>query len=293
MPANNPIPRIERVPTLDFNNTELYTFQGYISPLVTRITTSTASNMEILPMPAIGLNMTYDHEFRGPSLKCGNATGTRLKNMTDIWNATERMISGTAAGQLQYLAYTLSEDISGSAYSTNATDFVRQCVMEGDHGRCDAGYYFSPVISAKMSEDSTVCFMYDTTFSVRFSAFGSTQVITNYTFDHHEKSDHSSWRALSRAIPTILNGAIGVSMSGPVGQQADNGQSSLVTIRTRIMETALIGLVSTAFNGQWGNQIKDIDPEDKLLARNRTLAQMIEELSRNQTLSLFSSDRLW
>ncbi|KAK8016601.1 hypothetical protein PG993_014790 [Apiospora rasikravindrae] len=285
---------IQSVPTLNLRDSGLYTFSGLgtggLSPLITRITTSVASNMEILPMPAIdNRDGMYQHEFRAPSMRCEAATGSRLQNMTGIWNATEKEISGSAGGQLQYLAYTLAEGPDGKPRTSyNATEYVRQCIA-GENCPTSGG----PAIAARLSDESIVCFVHNTTFKVQFAGLGRTQIITTYTFEYHEAASDGISQALARAITTILNGAIGAAMSGPVAHSGDSGASSLITIKTRIMETALIGLVSTAFKGAWGGPIQDLAKEDKLLARNRTLATMIEELSRNQTLSLFSSERLW
>lgn len=61
------------VPTLNFNDSSLYTFSGLgdgSSPLLTRLTFATASNMQIRPLQAIATNTTYRHEFLGLSLKC-------------------------------------------------------------------------------------------------------------------------------------------------------------------------------------------------------------------------------
>lgn len=101
------------------------------------------------------------------------------------------------------------------------------------------------------------------------------------------------YQTIPRALATVLNGAIGAWAAGPVPQQDDNGNIGLTTFRTRVMSTALIGLVSTAFSGAAGSTLQDLPSADHNLAANRTLAQMIEGPSRNQTLSLFSSERLW
>ncbi|KAF2626213.1 hypothetical protein BU25DRAFT_412047 [Macroventuria anomochaeta] len=68
------------VPTLDFNDSSLYTFKGLgggSSPLLDRLTVGSASRMEILPMRAIAPNTTYRHAFEDPSLKCSMMNATR------------------------------------------------------------------------------------------------------------------------------------------------------------------------------------------------------------------------
>lgn len=137
--------------------------------------------------------------------------------------------------------------------------------------------------------------VYDTHFGLNFHDIGNTQSIIDMRFEWLEKNGmkRQLYTPFSRALTTLLNGAIGAQMSGPVAHSGDSGRSSLVTRRTRVMSTALTGLVTTAFSGQFGGALSNIPQADRELASNRTLAQMIEELSRNQTLSSFSSDRLW
>ncbi|KAJ4334525.1 hypothetical protein N0V95_009151 [Ascochyta clinopodiicola] len=113
----------------------------------------------------------------------------------------------------------------------------------------------------------------------------------SYEFDL-EASDSVSDQ-LAVAIADILNGAIGATMAGPAAHQFDNGGAFLASAHTRIMETALIGFVSTAFDGTFGGPLAELPMADRELTKNKTLPAALEELSRNVTLSLFSSDRLW
>lgn len=102
-----------------------------------------------------------------------------------------------------------------------------------------------------------------------------------------------AYDAISQVLATILNGAIGAYMAGPQAHTMDSGSADIITRPTKVMSTALIGLVSTIFSGKWGLTLSDISLADHDLAANRSLTQMIEELSRNQTLSSLSSKRLW
>jgi hypothetical protein len=288
------------VPTLNFNNSALYSFSGLgdsTSPLLTRLTTAMASNMEVLPMRAIASNTTYSHEFVGPSLKCEPATERRLANMTAIWNHTQSVLSGSAGGKLMYLAYTQFEYGEQKATETDVKSFVSRCVT-GDAYSAVCLPYSGPAISARVGNESITCSVHDTRFNITFRAVGNTQTMNDVRFTWLGKSNAgSSWgtpyQATGQALATLLNGAIGASISGPAGQQFDSGTAGLNTRRTRVMSTALIGLVSTGFTGTWGGPLAELPSADRSLAANKTLAMMIEELSRNQTLSLFSSERLW
>lgn len=274
------------IPTLNFNDSSLYQTPGLgdgTSPLLTRLTSATVSNVAILPMQAVAPNITYHHEFLGPSLKCDTTTGERLANMDTIWNLTRRSIHGLAGNELMYLAYTMTEDdpLNPSSTPFNFSDFVSGCVTGGPCG-CSG----CP-ISVRVYNESVTCVMLDTHFDLDIRSVGDTQSITGLSWQWFSESDVNNrpvYSILSQALATILNGAIGAGGSGPF--QGDG--FSLTTYQTRVMSTALIGTIGSAFN-----YLLPLPRADQEMAANRTLAQMIEELSRNQTLSLFNSEVLW
>jgi hypothetical protein len=285
------------VPTLDFNEKSLYTFNGFgdgSPPLITRLTSAMASNMEVMPMRAVAPNTTYQHEFVGPSLKCEVAIGKRRDRINTIWEAT----ADVKYEDLMYLSFTLDDSSDGWISKLTASNFVAQCVKGSAYDLCNA--VSGPIIWARLRNETITCSVYVTRFKLEFGAVGNIQVIQDMRFDWLEPIEgistttNSIYRAISQALVTILNGSIrgediGTTNFGGV----TNSTISLYTERTRIMSTALIGLLSSAETQPWSGATSNIQQADRDLAANRTLAEMIEELSRNQTLSLFSSDRLW
>lgn len=257
--------------------------------------------MNVLSMPAAVPNTTYKQEFHGPSLKCDAATGHYLQNITNIYTTGQKLL-----GKIKYLSFTLPEyDRSQHIQSPwnrvdgahNATTYITQCVT--DSKPCNS-YREGPALMANLSGESIVCFMRNTTFKAHFAALGDTQTITSYTFDWSNRVTDPVSTAVSGALSAILNGVISVEeFATAVGKRSNNVTGAqLATYRTRIMETALIGLIPTdhrptATGLEVESSVAGLPQEDKLLAQNRTLADMIEELSRNQTLSLLSSRRLW
>ncbi|KAH7548874.1 hypothetical protein BM1_10647 [Bipolaris maydis] len=284
------------VTTLNFNESSIYTFSGFgggSSPLLTRLTFATASNMQILPLQAIATNTTYRHEFLRPSLKCEPATGQRLEDVDAIHNITLKRFTGSGGGQVMYLAYTRQDTPGNSRPMLNTEGFVAECVMSDRRGvSCDKSN--DPAISARVGKESITCILYDTHFDLDFRAVGNVQTLAGLRFEWLQKSngENESFKAILHELSTMLSGTIGASASGPVVHQYDSGTSTLVTFQTKVMSTALIGLVSTASTMQVGFLLHDLPQEDRDLAANRTLGEMLEELSRNQTLSLFNSNRL-
>ena len=95
------------------------------------------------------------------------------------------------------------------------------------------------------------------------------------------------------AIANILTGTYYFTASRGGGYQ-DVTMMYLFSARTSIGATALMGLVNEALDPQLpgqGNYVK-LPAADLALTKNKTLGEMVEELSRNVTLSFFSDTRL-
>ncbi|KAH7076758.1 hypothetical protein BKA63DRAFT_565135 [Paraphoma chrysanthemicola] len=296
------------VPTLNLHDLSLYQIRGLqdgSSPLLARLTSAMASNMEISPMPAIAPNITYQHEFVGPSLKCENATGDRLEQTIAIWEDAAGQL--TPVGTPLYVAYTLYEDADGKTDNTkNLTpgNIVSQCVTGIDYDTCF--FKDGPALSAQIGDEAIVCWVHDTRFKVNFQTSNQTQAIANTEYEWLGVSKESSsqgpiFQKISGSLTILLGGAIALDMVG--------SDPSLRSVRTNILSTALLGPIANAIgqlknvstDPQVGGRAEEVHYKnfsallgaDMELAIDRTLADMIEELSRNQTLSLFSSDRLW
>ena len=92
----------------------------------------------------------------------------------------------------------------------------------------------------------------------------------------------TSHYAITQAIANWLTGAL---------QGYDKG---LMTYSTRISQTALMGVFETTDgDSSYGYLAKSLISDDlKKLTRNLTVDKLVEELSRNLTLSLFSAEIL-
>jgi hypothetical protein len=294
------------VPALNFNDSSsLYTSIGLgdgTSPLLTRLTTAMASNLEILSMRAVAPNITYHHEFVGPSLKCEPATGRRLDTLNSVWNASEYTVSRSdrgLPGVLLYLAYTMQEFPDGStwlSFGMSSEQFVSKCLTGSVYPLCYRGA--GPMITARVGNENIVCFPRATRFDITFQSSVSTQNVKTIEFAWLESIKGVGYdldvvsERTATALATILNGII--AFNGPEHIPSDDRFAyEITTARTRLMSTALMGLVAAASDRAHLERFMDIPRGDRDLAANRTLADMIEELSRNQTLSLFSSERLW
>jgi predicted DNA-binding ribbon-helix-helix protein len=288
------------VPTLNLNDSSLYLFSGLgdnTSPLLTRLTSAMASNMQILPMPAIGPNTAYNHSFTGPSLKCENATGIQKANISAVWAATESSMSdGNRIGKLTYLSFS---SLFSDRDRLNISTFVDQCITGTTYTHTFCLPDTGPVLFMRIGSEYLTCTRQETLFKLHLRADGNIQVITDLQYEQYDlatdqMASNSTYALFSQALATILNGAIGAIGVGPAGHSMSSGSASPKTYNTRVMSTALIGAVSTASLGmEYRTPLREIPAADQQMAANKSIAAIVEELSRNQTLSLFSSQRLW
>jgi hypothetical protein len=247
--------------------------------------------MSILPMKRVlADNTSYTHEFEGPSLKCETATGYRLQNISAVVNETKQQVLTTvgfrpyADAEIKYLSFTRDEDGLSANATYNVTTFVSEWLIGNAFRACDTsrGDYSNPVLWARMGEESITCAVHNTRFKIWVMASGPTQTITTVDFEWQERMVNHITRNTFNALASLLNRFFGMFTDGVTRAGYFSG-------KTMIADTALIELLQRS-----SPQLRAAVPqEDWMAAENRTFPQMIEELSRNQTLSLFSSDKLW
>lgn len=143
-------------------------------------------------------------------------------------------------------------------------------------------------ILVSLRQKQLACAPQNTTYNVTFYSAGNIQtVVPPYEFTWEglpalsQPYEHSF---IHVALANILNGMIGKMSTRPGGDQQSSVTTWEVNFRTSIMQTALIGALDV---------YESLSQEDKMLARNMSIGPLIEELSRNLTLSLFSNPHFW
>ncbi|KAK4221314.1 hypothetical protein QBC38DRAFT_504994 [Podospora fimiseda] len=138
------------------------------------------------------------------------------------------------------------------------------------------------------NDTSYDCVLTDTEYTTRFyfsSSEGMQRIDPNYNFKYTEEDLHGSYFGIANALSNYLTGAMRVFSRG----------SGMVPFRTRVTESAIFGALN--FNPLPGTDAPGLServltPEVRDLARNKTVGELVEELSRNLTLSLFSAERV-
>ncbi|KAK0760877.1 LOW QUALITY PROTEIN: hypothetical protein N5P37_005816 [Trichoderma harzianum] len=297
-----PVPVInfsQVLPLYDFNSSVI----GYV-----------ATSSQILPMN-IGLaNSTYNLTFHGPSFRCRKPSEMVGQAIAMTLNATRFMCEGNV-GSMAWLAFAPPGQIlSTIAYSKkketplrehweNFLAFVSSCITQpaksavvlpqfGSLPLCEGivGSYNGSTYRVSLQDLSSVkvgfnhgrlwvsaqnvmydCVLTDTEYSTRFFYSTSEQaqrIDPEYSFKWTEEDVYDSYFYLADALATLLGGAVRVFGKG------------IMAFKTRVTDTAIFGALnveSTKYHSP------DLSP---------SVGELIEELSRNITLSVFSLDQM-
>lgn len=305
----------------------VYTADNGITPSFNRLMAQTASGHGILPMVAfVSGSATYALNFSAPSMQCVAAPPNVTAQIQKIYRGTGSLSNGTLSSPIislhgQYIAFTPQVDmlmpysIRPEYTDYDYTDFVNSCILpSGSVDKAAGGTYLNcdgmtdfistdefkkgglpPRVSfatadvwvyVKGSDNYWNCSVRDTQFGITFNITGNVQTIDqSYTFKYTGQSLNNSHYVYGQIMSDWLTGAV----IGWAGQ--------LVSYRTSITRTSLYGSLRT-YSGPLDDPaegyISDsaIPDHDRALTRGLNMGQLIEELSRNLTLSYFSADQL-
>jgi hypothetical protein len=273
VPSTNVTREAKLVPALDFNSPNFLAngLDDGIAPILGRISSATISIPAILPMDAVYPNSTYDLNFQGPGLNCHNATDNPTISAIDA-GAQSRV-----PGEILYMAQL-------DPNSTNTLWF-------------------------KFNNERLVCDLQNNTYRIHALSTASTTVILHdpsNTWDELDYNDPGfpqyNYGAYMEILARLFVGTIGILATGPAGQTASSGFGSITSNSTSVASTALESLMVDAANGALAGISDDhvttplgvtVSAADRALTRNLTFELLVEELSYNITLSLFSDRRYW
>lgn len=297
-----------------------------VSPSIFQITSATATAGTVLPMDIVFPESAYNVNFQAPSLQCKSPDSFTVAEIDDIFEyagkATWKSIRESDAelwddatddnGECLpiYVAFTPTsaafrsaqdeqDQGSHSSHGDLWMEWTRNCVL-GSSGLCSANLdltgpnpLYDP-LWLRLGKQRVACSVQRTTFNVTFKTDGSMQrVVKTPTFEwlgYYDEIDFLLYTVLSQALIDILQGSI-------VRCITSNGFRNLASAQTSIMATEMSSIVANTIEQLTNITIsskpshRDFSP--RWPARNETFSEMIEELSRNQTISLFSDSRFW
>ena len=333
-----------------------------ITQYLTRILSSVATSLQILPMKAAVPNSTYETTFHGPSLRCSrpepiiheaiywmvkasyNASyNGNPEDLEEFYLHMPWVAFAPTATILQYTHLASKGDprlggvvpLTSNITQPHFLTFARTCIAADAYWNDDylsrigiapamcegvSGFdewnarnvtheyvstlkyadqlhpmYTYNITSSNYGriwvwvDNSTTydCVLTDTVYSARFfysQSESMQRVDPEYKFAWTENDLHGSYFATANALSNFLTGAI----------RADHA-NNVVLQRTRVTESAIFGalnLKSEVGDSAPGLSSRAITPEIRALARGKTPGELIEELSRNLTLSLFSAEQV-
>ncbi|KAK4085596.1 uncharacterized protein Triagg1_586 [Trichoderma aggressivum f. europaeum] len=173
----------------------------------------------------------------------------------------------------------LCEGITGS-YEGGPNIVPLQNVTSVEYGQYNHGRLW--VWAQNITYD---CVLTDTEYSTRFFYSTSEQaqrIDPEYSFKWTEEDLYGSYFYLADALANLLGGAVRVVGKG------------IMAYKTRVIDTGIFGALKaeSTNNASSGLLPKLLAQDSRALARNKTVGELIEELSRNITLSVFSLDQM-
>ncbi|KAI2478228.1 hypothetical protein Ptr902_10423 [Pyrenophora tritici-repentis] len=213
--------------------------------------------------------------------------------MSAIVNETTKQIlfaaqQYTGEADLRYVSFATDEqEVDATGYN-NVTSFVANCIVgiEGNTFPFCATITSTPILWTKMGNESVTCTTYNTHFKAFFGAEGAqgeTYPISKVSYKWKEPLNTDVSQRLFSSFAAILNGYFGTFTSGGASGGSFSSDTMIVT-------TALLAQLQKA-----SDDLRSTVPQEPWMGsrENQTLAHVIEELSRKQTLSLFSKEALW
>ncbi|EGX88109.1 hypothetical protein CCM_09245 [Cordyceps militaris CM01] len=173
-----------------------------------------------------------------------------------------------------------------------ADDFARDCVLGGAVCSDDPRGRSRPLVM-RLREKSYACLLRNTSYSARFhsSLLQTTVELIAHKWQDMDTSYDPTYGVVGKAIAKMLTGAYYFSLE--LKGEGKDVIMRLGSARTSIDSTALMGALEDRVNNAYYKEIFKTSPKDAALTSNSSLGDLVEELSRNITLSLFSSTRLW
>ncbi|CZR51150.1 uncharacterized protein PAC_01025 [Phialocephala subalpina] len=315
VPSTTSTPQIMNVPMVDYTNisslynideniqnSDMNTVDNGVSPFLSRIMAATATSIEILPMVAIAPAANYSVQFSAPSFHCVTASANITTVIDKVLNCSTQYTKG-GGFSLSFLAFTPEVNMmvdSGNNYYTYQK-FFDTCIG-GTPSMNDSGAFYCDGMSYFMGYNGTAgpggayiwvlsdgdyysCSLEDTRFNVTFNATETLQTINipysfNYTGATLKDGHFVHGQVMSNWVSGVLFG----------------WDSGVTSFRTQIIRSSLYASLKTNGKPQSGTDgiaETGIPASEKALANGLNMGQLIEELSRNLTLSLFSADVTW
>ncbi|KAK5663975.1 hypothetical protein OQA88_187 [Cercophora sp. LCS_1] len=278
------------------------------------------------------VDSSYEVEFHGPSFECKPPPDIINEAITMALNASEYLVSAQTLSKDHYASCRLSGGKKQlSNHSATFLDFAASCIITEPPTletikvpkRTDLCYEISypqggnvtlerastttrppgndvfggsPVDGSNLhnygqlwiwaQNETLKRVLTDTLYKVRLTyspSENAQRVDPKYAFNWTEENLKGTYFPVADAVANILTGSLRDNLLG------------LRSFKTRMTNTMLLGALKTRAIGGNTTQgiLESLTPSDiKKLAENKTIKKLVEELSRNVTLSLFGAEEV-
>ncbi|TGO86393.1 hypothetical protein BPOR_0307g00020 [Botrytis porri] len=287
--------------------------------IITRLSTATATQGEILPINAPFSNATYDVQFYGPIVKCNEADSTTATIIQNLRDESVANITGsvTEVSNYYYAFVPNLGNYDNSSLTNHGVTVIPQARLQQPQNASNQLWMaYSRYHQSKSFETEnhyTVCTLYNASYNININFEEGTQTVTSQSLsvlnsvpypDVNTPLSKSlmvqhAYSAYMRAIADLMVGTMGIFQAAPSAPGLPSTYFSEIT--TQIAHTSLLGssdldaFFERKSNDPLGNNntaVSDQRAQDISLAGNATLEALVEELAWNVTCGFLNSNLL-
>lgn len=298
----------------DFRKSNSTTSQIFLGPrtIVSRLSVATATLGEILPISPPFANSSYQVQFYGPTVTCGDANSSIAAT---IDNLVQEQMAALQNGALEMVNFYFAfvPEIGGRATEAILANRFQQPANASNQLWMTFQRYVIDSTGLRVPQPRyLVCQLRNASYDLSLDfTEGSQNIILNSleilndvdypTVDPTVPSDlvQHAYSAYMWAFTDQLIGSIGI--YNDTSLRGSSGLTEFSEIRTQIEHTSLLGSSDLDYffdqnHALFSNTSKSTNSDQRMqdiqLARNQTLDVLIPELAFNTTLSFLTSDLL-
>ncbi|KAF7913457.1 hypothetical protein BELL_0064g00280 [Botrytis elliptica] len=287
--------------------------------IITRLSTATATQGEILPINAPFSNATYDVQFYGPIVKCNEADSTTATIIQNLRDESVANITGsvTEVSNYYYAFVPNLGNYDNSSLPNHGVTVIPQARLQQPQNASNQlwmGYSrYTRSRSFQTENHYTVCTLYNASYNININFEEGIQTVTSKSLsvlnsvpypDINTPLSNSlmvqhAYSAYMWSIADLMVGTMGIFQAAPSAPGLPSTYFSEIT--TQIAHTSLLGssdldaFFERKSNDPLGNNntaVSDQRAQDISLAGNATLEELVEELAWNVTCGFLNSNLL-
>jgi hypothetical protein len=303
----------------NITNENYNTSKYFLGPrtVLSRLSSGTATSGQILPIRAPSLNSSYSIQFTGPAVRCRDANVTISNIIKDLLQQFQKkpLAPDIKAESISYFGFVPDFDSLGNTSTmfdgvqvTPLADIRFQKPSNASneiwifYERYIPGTHHEYGVAGIPENRNIACQLYNATYDIGIKFDGSSQTITRNHIEFLNTVDYPKDNSLTDITNMVRHSysafmwVLSDQVVGSMGQYSDK-TSTFSTINTQIQHNSLLGSpeFQLFFDKNHNilpakeNRTSDQRQEDMKLAQNKTISELIEDLSFNISMSMMAS----